>query len=210
MLSRLKKRSEKAAAPAQPRWHPNFRNFQRLPDIKVVRTTFFVNFVAIVAATASFLCFAYNEYRLHSLASSITEWEARTAASQTDSDAAVKLHRQFLEQEKRIDEIVAFQKAPFRPTELIVELGRLLPGSFYLSNLEVSAEKVVLRGTISDEADRASGLLSTFVTSLREDAWFKKQFPNISTTSVTREPNTGKLLFELALATPPPPKGAKK
>ena len=26
-----------------PAWHPNFRNYEKLPDIKVVRTAFFVN-----------------------------------------------------------------------------------------------------------------------------------------------------------------------
>ena len=31
----------------EPLWHPNFRNYERLPDTKVVRTTFFVNTAAI-------------------------------------------------------------------------------------------------------------------------------------------------------------------
>ena len=47
MLSLLKKKSEAAAAPTVPAWHPNFRNYEKLPDLKVVRTAFFVNGAAI-------------------------------------------------------------------------------------------------------------------------------------------------------------------
>ena len=48
MLSLLKKKSD-AAAPAVPAWHPNFRDYEKLPDVKVVRTAFFINAAAIVA-----------------------------------------------------------------------------------------------------------------------------------------------------------------
>ena len=41
----LTKKSDAQSAVA-PVWHPNFRNFERLPDTKVVRTTFFVNTAA--------------------------------------------------------------------------------------------------------------------------------------------------------------------
>ena len=43
MLSLLKKKPDAAAANQTPAWHPNFRNFERLPDTQVVRPTFFVN-----------------------------------------------------------------------------------------------------------------------------------------------------------------------
>ena len=44
MLS-LTKKSD-AVPVAAPLWHTNFRNFDRLPDTKVVRTAFFVNTAA--------------------------------------------------------------------------------------------------------------------------------------------------------------------
>ena len=50
MLSLLKKKPDAAAANLTPAWHPNFRNFERLPDTKVVRTTFFINGGAIAVA----------------------------------------------------------------------------------------------------------------------------------------------------------------
>ena len=54
MLSLLKKKKKPDAAaseaPQVPAWHPNFRNYQQLPDIKVVRTAFFVNGAAVFVA----------------------------------------------------------------------------------------------------------------------------------------------------------------
>ena len=53
MLSLTKKSdSEPVAAPL---WHTNFRNFEQLPDTKVVRTTFFVNTAAIAIAAGLLL-----------------------------------------------------------------------------------------------------------------------------------------------------------
>ena len=55
MLPLLKKKTKAASsAPQMPAWHPSFRNYERLPDIKVVRTVFFVNAVAIGSVLLSF------------------------------------------------------------------------------------------------------------------------------------------------------------
>ena len=64
MLPLLKKKSDADAAPAVPAWHPNFRNYQKLPDIKVVRTAFFVNGIAILLVVAiSFLPIAIELWK---------------------------------------------------------------------------------------------------------------------------------------------------
>ena len=50
MLSLLKKKTEASPASLLPSWHPNFRRFEALPDIKPVRTAFFVNGIAAFIA----------------------------------------------------------------------------------------------------------------------------------------------------------------
>ena len=35
----LKKKSEAATMPLLPAWHPNFRNYEKLPDVKQVLFT---------------------------------------------------------------------------------------------------------------------------------------------------------------------------
>ena len=55
----LKKKSDAAAVSLVPAWHPNFRNFEKLPDIKVVRTAFFVNGAALFLAVALLIYFCF-------------------------------------------------------------------------------------------------------------------------------------------------------
>ena len=80
MLS-LTKKSD-AQPVAAPLWHTNFRNFDRLPDTKVVRTAFFVNTGAGALAIALLLWLGYREYRIHSIGEQITD-----AQREIDSNA---------------------------------------------------------------------------------------------------------------------------
>ena len=74
MLSLLKKKPEGAAGPVTPYWHHNFRNFERLPDTKVVRTAFFVNGAAIVVAAIMVSWVVLQEYKIHDLNGRIADW----------------------------------------------------------------------------------------------------------------------------------------
>lgn len=204
MRSLLKKRSEKGPpASVQPRWHPNFRNPARLPDVKVVRTTFFVNFIAVAALAGTGLLFFYNEYRLYGLSASIRDWETQIAQNTAASDEAVGKFRKFLEHDARLQEVKTFLTARFQPTQLLVELARTLPDPFVLKALDLQAQAVLLRGFAAGEAEQASGLLSTYVATLRTDPWCKKHFATIETTAVNRD-SSGRLNFEIALRFPAP------
>ncbi|HUR59026.1 MAG TPA: hypothetical protein VM029_15030, partial [Opitutaceae bacterium] len=79
MLSLLKKKSEAAAAPTVPAWHPNFRNYEKLPDIKVVRTAFFVNGAAIFLALSLVTYFGFKEWQLHVLQGQIAAADKQIA-----------------------------------------------------------------------------------------------------------------------------------
>ena len=57
MLSLLKRKPEAAAVSEMPPWHPNLRNFARLPDTKVVRTAFFINGASVFIALGLLLWF---------------------------------------------------------------------------------------------------------------------------------------------------------
>jgi len=64
MLSLTKKSDAQVASPL---WHTNFRNFERLPDTKVVRTTFFINTAAVALTLGLLLWLGYREYHLYNL-----------------------------------------------------------------------------------------------------------------------------------------------
>ena len=76
-------------------WHPNFRNYEKLPDIKVVRTAFFVNGAAIFVATALGIFFGFKEWQLHVVNNQLAQVEAVINRDKRVSDQAVALFKKF-------------------------------------------------------------------------------------------------------------------
>jgi len=101
MLSLPKKNPDKAAAASTPAWHPNFRNFAQLPDTKHVRTSFFVNGVAVVVAGIFLLLFVYQEYRLAESRQQLKNWEQQIERDRPNSAKAVALFKKFQDEEKK-------------------------------------------------------------------------------------------------------------
>src|SRR5687767_12813619 len=111
MLSLLKKKSNAEAAPAVPAWHPNFRNFEKLPDTKVVRTAFFVNFAAITLALAAVVYFGLQEWRLRGVQAQVALVQAQIDRDKKVSDQAVALFKKFQAEEAKILEVDTFVKS---------------------------------------------------------------------------------------------------
>src|SRR4051812_19815637 len=124
MLSRLKKKSDAAAAPQVPPWHPNFRNYEKLPDIKVVRTAFFINGAAILLALTLGFYFGFQEWQLHVLRGQIVEAQRNIDRDKAKSDQAVALFGKFKAEESKINEVDAFLKNSPVISDLILHLGQ--------------------------------------------------------------------------------------
>ncbi|QYY37187.1 hypothetical protein [Ruficoccus sp. ZRK36] len=100
-------------------WHPNFRLTETLPDIKVVRTGFLVNFVAITVVLVLLAFNGYRELRIHSLNSEIGTFEQRLAEGKTQNQANLKLSSEFTRQAKLIDDVRAFHITSVPPVEFL-------------------------------------------------------------------------------------------
>src|SRR3954466_14331462 len=107
MLS-LRKKSD--APVAAPLWRPNSRNFERLPDTKVVRTTFFVNTAAVAAALGLLLWVGYGEYKLKNLSSQIAEAQGQIDANAKQNAEALRLTKLFTDEDRKIVEAEALLK----------------------------------------------------------------------------------------------------
>lgn len=199
MLTLLKRKPEKARAPLVPAWHPNFRNFQRLPDTKPVRTVFFVNGLAVVVALSLLLYVAYQEYALLTVNRQLADLEVQIERDQKLSRQAVTLFKQFQEEEKRILDLETFLRSPVAMSDLMLEIGRTLPNRIALRSVAYRDNGVVIRGMVRGAGDRASGEVSTYVDLLRRDRVFAGLFGNISQTSLARDPQSGRMTFELFL-----------
>ncbi|MFA6961315.1 MAG: hypothetical protein WC205_11235 [Opitutaceae bacterium] len=214
MLSSLKKSSDKSSALAVPAWHPNFRNFQRLPDTKVVRTTFFINGVAVLIASLLTIYTGYREFGLNSLSSDVSAAMKIASENKQPSDQAVAQFKLFQDQEKKVLELQSFLSASKIVTsEFILELGASLPPGFTIATFDCRANGAGLRGGIKGAPEEASGRAVAYVEELRRNAYFSKLFDPITLTNIARDGATGQIRFEIDLkyrASASKPAGGKK
>ncbi len=183
--------------PLVPAWHPNFRNFDRLPDTKAVRTSFFVNGVAVVIAISLLLVFAYQEYALYVLNRQIIEWQARIDGNQKASALAVVEYKKFQAEEKKIAELEAFVSTPKPLSVLLLDLSRTLPPRIALLNVIYRLDGVNLRGVVRGAGDRASGEVASYVQKLKKEPAFSTVFDSISQSALGRDSQGERLSFEL-------------
>jgi cell division protein FtsB len=198
MPSPLKK-SDQLQAPLVPAWHPNFRNHERLPDTKVVRTQFFVNFVAIAVAASLLLYFSYQEYRIKNLRHQVAEWQSQIDTNKKASAQAQVLSRKFGEEEKKIDELNSFLKQRLVLSEFLQHLGSTLPPEMAVDAVEVRETGVDLRGVAAGTPDEASGRTSAYVEKLKQDQYLLGIFEDVALNRLERAQGSERLTFDVFL-----------
>ncbi len=204
MLSFLKKKSDAAAAPLVSAWHPNFRNYQKLPDIKVVRTAFFVNVAAVSVALALLIYFGAQEWQLHGLGLQISDWQRQIDQNKPGSDRAVALYKKFQAEEAKIAEVGAFVKSKQLVSDLIIHLGATLPPNIAYDAFDLRDTGLVLRLSVRGTSDAALGYATNYLEQLRSDKNLAV-FDEFSITTSTRNPATGRLAVEMFLRLRPAP-----
>jgi hypothetical protein len=193
------KKSEKAAVSLVPSWHPNFRNFERLPDVKVVRTSFFVNCGAIVITMVFLLYFGLQEYNLRGIRVQIGDAQRQIDDNKKSSEQAVRLYQQFQSEKAKIDEVAAFLKTDFVRSDFIIELGQSLPDDIALNSIDVTRAGADLRGIVRGTSDEASGLAQAYINQLQADPGLSQKFDAITMPGLDRAGAAGQLAFEISL-----------
>ena len=155
MLSLLKKKTDAAAMPMVSSWHPNFRNYEKLPDIKVVRTAFFENGAAIFLATALGIFFGFKEWQLHVVNGQIANVEALINRDKRVSDQAIAVFKKFQADETRINEVDAFIKSKTLISALVLRLAETLPANVAIDTLELRETGLTMR--LAVRGDRQAG-----------------------------------------------------
>lgn len=209
MLS-LKRKSD-AQPVAAPRWHANFRNFERLPDTKVVRTAFFINTAAVAAAVGMLLGVGYREYQNLTIREQISQAEATIGANRKQNAEATRLSRLFAEQIKKVEEAAAFMRIPISPVEYADILGSTLPKEIQIDFLETrtlnenpkTPTVYSLRGRVAGSPDQASGVVNQYVDFLRTQPRLMAVFDPIALKQINRDPSGTQLFFEITLTVKP-------
>ena len=184
MKLQLKRTSQPAFA---PNWHPNFRNTQLLPDLKVVRTTFFINAVCIALATAALMFTGYREYQAFEYRSKMAEARQRVEQLQPQNEKLLGLNTQFRDGVRKFEEAQAFVDSRISATELLTALAASLPELMEFYSVAYNNNQLELRGLIKLESEPASQLASGYLDALRAEPFIGATFSDISLTNLQRD-----------------------
>jgi len=208
MLQLLKKNSEKPGISLVPAWHPNFRNFERLPDTKVVRTSFFLNGVAVSVALALLLYVIRNEYNLYELSRSTEELQAQIDSDKPVSDRASAQYAKFVIEEKKLTELNDFKQTQLIPSQLLLQFGESISPGIKLASIDYQRAAVSVNVVIDGSPDEASGKATAYVEALRKFPPFAGMFESVVIDGLSR--NSNNISLKLIMKFKAPTKGAKK
>ena len=122
----------------QPFWRPNFVNRSELPDIKVIRTDFIINFIAIMLALGVTFFYLQQEYRAHILKGAISDAEEEIRDASAQDAENLKLSQSFLDSAKYVVEVERFLESPFRIHEFLYDLARIKPDDLIYKSISLS------------------------------------------------------------------------
>ena len=206
MLSRLKPKND-VTAPLVPAWHPDFRNFGRLPDVKVVRTAFFTNGAAAFVALVMLGWLGYQKYELHDLNRQVAEWQRQIDRDRKASTVAVGQYKKFEAEAARVAEVDAFVNSRPVFSEILLHFAETLPASVALDAMEYRDALFSLRGTVRGTPDLATGYASNYLDKLKTDPIFAEKFREITLAGLSPNPQSGgRLQLEIRLLLKEPKK----
>jgi len=199
-----KKPADKKPAQA-PAWHPDFRNRERLPDTKTVRTAFFINVGAVTLTLMLLLLVVSREYTMRNYVGEAARLQADIDRDEPKSKTQVELYKKYQEEEKKLFELRDFTGTKFVLSDFLLRLGDTLPPKFAITLVDYHAANgitpgnIALRGIVRAALNDAAGYLDAYISQLRADPDFGPLFESVdSPTSPSRDPN-GWVTFDLSL-----------
>ncbi len=199
MLPLLKKKSKAEDAPQVSSWHPNFRNYEKLPDIKVVRTAFFVNGAAIFIALSLAIYFGFKEWQLRVINGQTATVQSQIGRDKRTSDQAVAVFKKFQAEEAKLNEVDTFVKSKPSYATLLMRLGETLPPNIAIDSVDLRDTGMFLRLSVRGAPDAASGYATKYLDLLRADKQLAIFDTFEFTSTPTPNPATGKMAVEFFL-----------
>jgi hypothetical protein len=124
-----------------PNWRPNFVNAAELPDIKIVRTDFIINIVAVGLMSLLAFYVLQREYKAHVLGQTVAQLEERIRASEADDRASIKLSEAFKKKAAHVVELEKFYLSPFLLHDFFARIAELRPEELIFNRVSF-AERV--------------------------------------------------------------------
>ena len=180
-------------------WHTNFRIAEGLPDLKPVRTSFFINLFFATLAISALLFTAHREFLGYSIRSEIELSNEGVAGISARNAQLLSLNKEFYDASVVISSAEQFVKDQTMGSQLLIALSRSLPDSMDFTSVTYDGGEMILRGSIRGASDSASTRATAYLEVLRKNEIIGKRLSEISLTSLVRDPRTQGMSFEIVL-----------
>lgn len=203
--------TKKKKVQAQSPWHQDFRNADALPDIKVIRTRFFVNFIAVVIPLFVATIWVQKEVSLNALRSDIESLEADKAAKQVSNSDLVELSREFTKEAAKIESLDDYYYNLFPLSDYLVTLSDQVEEDMVVSSVElkkanrVSGDNVVdvwesrIAGYVAQGDQGAITRVNNFVEEFGQVELLEPHIDEAFLDNLTRDQETDTLNFVVSI-----------
>jgi hypothetical protein len=205
MLLALKKSADKSDSKQALAWHPNFADVEKLPDVKVVRTKFFVNSASILVLCAVLFFVGKRELALYQLNNELVSVEVDISRKKPESDRSLAAYNKFKLEEKKLTEVLNLTADTFSFTDFILHLGDTLPDRITLQRITYRGPGQLLTMTVTVRGIDAvsSDIASAYVKQLQDDKISKEYFNEVVLSSIVRNASAQNLTMEISIAVKP-------
>ena len=197
---------------AQKKWRPDFREVQTLPDTKVIRTGFLLNFIAVVLALAVISLYVVREYSLQTMKGDIAALESQVAGSTSQNRTYLDANKRFKEKATIVAEAIDFDRQTMDLASFIESLPGIIPEGMILSVMEMRSSDLVLekgkippymvsfKGRVTGRADASpSQIVTEFQKSILEIPEIASLETSTDLTSFNRNNEFGYFDFTLVV-----------
>jgi len=165
-------------------WHPDFRNIDRLPDIKPVRTGFLINAVAVLLPLLLAVYYGNAELERMQLNDQITDVQQQVAQKEPLNKKIIAESKEFADAAKSLRELNAFYGQWMNPMDLFLALTESRPEPIVLGEITigraeattgqgknkktVTLQEIRFSGTVDGLSEDPLGTLREYENTLRE------------------------------------------
>jgi hypothetical protein len=128
-------------------WRPDFRDAQTLPDTKVIRTGFLLNFVAIALALGCMTLYGMREYSLQTLNRSVRQIERQVAEGTPQNRKILDINKRFRQSAEIVGEAVAFDQQALRFHPFLSQVSDSLQEGMVLSSIDMQNSAEIGKGS---------------------------------------------------------------
>ncbi len=198
----------KKQPPAPIPWHPDFRDLTTLPDVKIVRTSFFVNGISVLVLIGLLMLVGYHELERHGVKEEIENLEAQIAKNKARNTEVLRMHNEFRKEARMIEEVSQFVEGSFDFSTFFATLGdSMLPG-MKISTVtyqdagtrnKTPVKELQINGSIVGARDMAASIVTEYVNGFTEHPYFSTVVESAVPTSLVPTQEGDMMAFGIRL-----------